>query len=117
MGIQSEVTRLADLVAQVRSPLSIWEDRLHEALRQIGEVEVDWWEHRYRHVHWHGAREQKLPLTPTVVLFDAVFEFGSFNLYGQFDEAGTRRAHTELISMLVAGLGVEVDAGLAPTDW
>lgn len=118
MGIRSEVERLADLVADAKAPLSPWEHRLYVALRQMDEVDdLGWWEHRYHHVSWHGSSELKLPDTPTTDLFDAIYDFGRTNLYGAFDAQLTAERYAEVVALVNAALGQEVQLDDPPSDW
>lgn len=118
VGIRVEVARLADLVAEASAPVSAWEQRLYEALRQIDHVnDLGWWDTRYRHVFWHGTSEQGLAISQTVRLFDAIFDFGTCNLYGRFDEQRTAEEYAALIDQLSEELGQPVPSSPPPTNW
>ena len=105
MGVADVVRTVAKAVARVTNPT----DPLHRIRLRILQLMPD-----YRDIHmlvaWESAFKGAGPDTDQSEvgrLLQEVFDFGMFNMYGQFDGPGTVSAFRQLSDWL-AGRGVVV---------
>lgn len=94
MGVCEVVATLADAVAVAHRPLHRRHDLMVHVLRSAPvyreAARLDAWEAAYQ----DAAREREA--SPVDDLLEAIYEFGRYNMYGQFDGLRTREQFARL---------------------
>ncbi len=100
MGVCEFVGSLADAVAATQGGISGWHNLLLHILRSApiyrDAGRLDAWDEAFRHAR--GAAESSHLLE----LIDAIFDLGSYNMFGAFDTSGTQQEYERLVQKFQA---------------
>jgi hypothetical protein len=115
LGLCEIVGSLADAVAAKHGNRSGWQDLLLHILRSAPGYRdagrLDAWDEAFRY-----ARGDAESTSPIIELLDAIYDLGSYNMYGSFDVPGTQQEYDRLVRKFDAA-GIPTPATPDLSDW